>query len=141
MMSKIVGLRGWRLKSHDCQHKLCRSLQARTFPDSLMDPHPISDSLGDPRPISGFRCYEGNCCREQNPKVYVSQQSLRQHRVRAHTRKTPQESSTARVLKRKREAEVEALQKRQRLEEEERVAASRALEPEPMRPVRCLKFF
>jgi len=83
---------------------------------------------------TGFHCYEGNCRREPNPKLYPSQQSLRQHRVRAHAHEDPQETSVGRALKRKREADAEELQKRQRLEEEH-VAVSHILEPEPPHPV------
>jgi len=86
----------------------------------------------NPHPNAGFYCYEGNCRRQPNPKVYGTQQSLRQHRVRAHARELPQETSIGRALKRKRDAEAEELQKRQRLEEEERVAASHVPEPEPL---------
>ena len=84
---------------------------------------------------TGFYCYEGNCRREPDPKLYPSQQSLRQHRVRAHAREDPQETSIGRALKRKREADAEELRKRQRLEEEERIAASHVSEPEPPCPV------
>ena len=85
----------------------------------------------------GFYCYEGNCRREPNPKTYATQQSLRQHRVKAHAREDPQETSVGRALKRRRVVDAEESQKRQRLEEEERVAASCVLEAEPPHPVRC----
>jgi hypothetical protein len=88
-----------------------------------------------PHLTTGFYCYEGSCSRKPNPKVYASQPSLRQHRVRAHGCEPPQETSIGRVLKRTHEAEAEEARKRQRLEEEERIAASRILEPEPPRPV------
>ena len=86
---------------------------------------------------TGFYCYEGNCCHGPSPKLYASQQSLRQHRVKAHAHETPQETSAGRALKRKRKADAEELRKRQRLEEEERVAASHVLVPEPLHSVCC----
>jgi len=84
---------------------------------------------------TGFYCYEGNCRHGPSPKLYTSQQSLRQHRVKAHAHEAPQETSAGMALKRKREADAEELRKRQRLEEEERVAASYISEPEPLRSV------
>jgi len=89
------------------------------------------------RTTTGFPCYEGDCRREPNPKLYPSQQSVRQHRVRAHAHESPQETSVWRALKRKREADEEESRERQRLEEEERIEASRVPEPEPPRPVCC----
>ena len=89
------------------------------------------------RTTTGFYCYEGDCHRGPSPKLYPSQRSLRQHRVKAHTNEAPQETSAGRALKRKREVDVEELRKRQRLEEEERVAAAHIPEPEPLRPVCC----
>jgi len=88
-------------------------------------------------PATGFYCYEGNCHHGPSPKLYASQQSLRQHRVKAHAHETPQETSAGRALKRKREADADELRKRQRLEEEERIAASHIPEPEPPHPVCC----
>ena len=89
----------------------------------------------EPRPAEGIYCYEGNCRRESDPKVYKNPRSLRQHRVQAHAREAPQETSIGRALKRKCEAEAEESRKRQQLEEEERLAAARLLEPEPPRAV------
>lgn len=90
---------------------------------------------------TGIYCYEGKCHRESNRRRFPSQQSLRQHRVRAHPHENPQETSVGRALKRKHEADAEELQKRQRLEEEERIAASCALEPEPPHQVRRQALF
>lgn len=90
-----------------------------------------------PHLTTGFYCYEGNCRRDLEPKVYTTQQSLRQHRVRAHACEPPQETSIGRVLKRTHEAEAEEARKRQRLEEEEHIAATHIPEPEPPRLVRC----
>ena len=91
----------------------------------------------------GFYCYEGKCQHEheQNRRRYPSQQSLRQHRVRAHPHENPEETSVGRALKRKREVDTEELRKQQRLEEEEHIAALRVLEPEPPHQVRCQALF
>ena len=90
-----------------------------------------------PHLTTDFYCYEGNCHRNPEPKVYATQQSLRQHCVRAHAHEPPQETSIGRVLKRTHEAEAEEARKRQQLEEEEHIAATHIPEPEPPRPVCC----
>lgn len=100
-------------------------------------PHTSKDPFMNPHLTTGFHCYEGDCRRKLDPKVYKTQQSLRQHCIRAHAREPPQETSAGRTLKRRHEAEAEEARKRQRLEEEEHIAASRIPEPEPPRPVRC----
>ena len=68
---------------------------------------PNSARRMNPHPAEGIYCYEGNCHREPHPKVYKNPRSLRQHRVQAHAREAPQETSIGRALKRKREAEAE----------------------------------
>ena len=91
----------------------------------------------NPNLTTGFYCYEGNCHREPNPKVYKTQQSLQQHHVQAHACEPPQETSIGRALKQTYEAEAEEVRKRQWLEEEEHIAAFHILEPEPLHLVTC----
>lgn len=84
--------------------------------------------------IPGYRCFEGSCAGELNPKVYQNQQGLRQHQRKRHIRTKEEDTSMGRTLalKRLHEAEVEETRKRRLLEEE---MDRHTPEPEPPRPV------
>ena len=83
----------------------------------------------------GYRCLEGDCANQLNPRVYRNQQSLRQHEYKKHANTKEEDTSIGRALalKRTHEAEVEEVQKRRLLEEG---MARRTPEPEPPRLVR-----
>ena len=81
---------------------------------------------------SGFYCYDDDCAREQPPRLFRDQRSLRQHQSRRHPVIKGKETSIGQALKRKREADAaEELQKRQRLEEERIAAEAACRTPEP----------
>jgi len=82
----------------------------------------------------GYRCTEGDCASQPNPRVYPSQQSLRQHQYKKHanTREEDTLLGQALAIKRAHDVEVEETRKRRLLEAE---MARRTPEPEPPRPV------
>jgi uncharacterized C2H2 Zn-finger protein len=81
----------------------------------------------------GFYCHEGDCTREQPPRVFQNQQSLRQHQNRRHKGTKGEDTAMGRALKRKRDAEAaEESWKRQRVEEERVAAEAACRTPEPV---------
>ena len=81
----------------------------------------------------GFHCYEGDCIHEQPPRLFRTQQSLRQHQNRRHKSARGEDTSMGRALKRKHNGDAAEEQEKRRQLEEARAAAEAACRtPEPI---------